>query len=638
MPGTYKLLTAFLAFTGCLSLVISGEINPAFLTPGLALIYGYYRFIKGAAPLPGRVVGALSAAALVALLFDAIFVSSDFFLAVAHMTITFQAIKSFDLKEPWDHLQVYFMAILQLVMTSELTFSIAVGAVFVLFLAVQIAAMVLSHFIKEGTLGKVSVKRPLVLISLSAFLMSAVFFVAIPRFKGGVLGRKASSTIKSVGFSEKVEFGSFGDVLKDETIVMRAELSGDRLPLYWRGVTLNHFDGLSWKDTTGAKRSIYRTDGRFTVRDSEWRSVQRVFIEPLDTAAVFGLGDIVALESPGNVIMTDEAGALFLPAKSDRRFSYTVYSVPGPGEPAMPVTNVKRYLSVPEGMREPIAGLAAQVAAGGSDLQRAKAIEGFLRDNFRYSLLTAPPPSGMTPVEDFLFSSKTGFCEHFSTAMILLLRASGIPSRLVTGFSGGQVNDYGDYVIVRQSNAHSWVEALIGGKWLRFDPTPAEDYRKASLSFLFLDSLRMKWYRYVVGFSSADQRTLVRSLSVPVFELPAIRLKVRPVYIVFAAAGIFFFMAAVLLRGASFVRQPYETRLYLRFRRAVKGRGGSVGPSSTSRGVMREALRLRMNEEDVREFIRLYEEARFGGKGGFSEKRLRSLYKSLLASSMRTAR
>lgn len=628
MPRLYKSITAVLAFTGCISLIITGELNPVFLLPGLAVIPGYYRFLRGRPALPKWAIGGLSMAALTLLLFDALIVSADYFIAVAHMTVVFQAIKSFDLRDPWNHLQVYFMSLLQLVMTSELTISMVVGAVFIVFLLALIMAMVFSHFMQERTVHRVGFKRPLIFISIFAFVATAAFFVAIPRVKGGVWGRKSTAGIKSVGFSERVDFGSFGEVLLDSSVVMRVKLSGKRLPLYWRGLALDYFDGLSWKDTLKRRRRIYRTGGRFVLQSGGQKepAVQKVFVEPMDTSVVFGLGEVTAVESGGRILLKNEAGALFLPEKSNRRFLYTVYSIPY----SEPAKNISKYLQIPAGMRR-ISTLSFKVAGKGrADLERANMIDEFLKTDYKYSLTVNPPPPGMTAVEDFLFNSGKGFCEHYATAMVLMLRSMAIPARIVTGFKGGEENRYGDYVIVRQSNAHSWVEAVIDGVWRRFDPTPPGAPEETMLFSLYLDALRMNWYRYVVGFSSKDQVMLIKSVTMPVFTVPEIRgikVVVRPLYIVIIVAVFTLLVAVFLLPALKFERHPLETKLYLRFRDRVRKKGGDIRASSTPSEVMREAVKLQMDENAVSEFIRMYEESRFGGVR--MDSRMKRIYRFL---------
>jgi transglutaminase-like putative cysteine protease len=622
MPPIYKAITAALALTGCVSLIVSGELNPVFVMPGVALFVGYYRHFRGFGAAPPWVIGGLSVAALLVLSFEILFISDDFLVAVAHMTITFQAIKSFDLREPWDPLQVYFMSLLQLIISSELALSMVFAGVFVAFLVTLIVAMVFTHFLKEGTLYKVRLTRPLMFVTLFVFVSTVLLFVAVPRVKSGFFGRKLTRGIRSVGFSDRVDLGSFGNVLLDPTIVMRVEVSGRRLPLYWRGVTLDYFDGVSWKDTMKGRERIFRRRGRFLIGPEGYGedvpySIQKVTAEPMDTNVLFGLGEMNVIESPGYILYRDNAGSLFLNAKSYRRLSYTVHSLPESGRALM---NKRRYMQVPAGMEWMEEVLGGLLEDDMGDLEMAVRVELWLRENFKYSLRTAPPPPGTTPLEDFLSNSRTGFCEHFASAMVMMLRAAGVPARIVTGFHGGEENSYGDYIIVRQSNAHSWVEASIDGRWRRFDPTPLVLQEKSPLSSLYLDSIRMSWYRYVIGFSRSDQFDILRAMHRPLISTPrisGIKVEVRPVYISVLFVALAFVAVRFMPRGAlkRFMRRPPETALYLKFRGRVRRMGGRVGESTTASELMDEAVNLSFQKDLVAAFLRMYEEARFGGRG-----------------------
>lgn len=631
MPQLYRILTAILAFTGCLSLVISGELNPLMSIAGIGLFPGYYRFLKGMSHAPRWAIGGFSVLTLLIFFFDSLIVSNDYFIGVAHLTIAFQAIKSFDLKEPWDHLQVYFMSLLQLIIASELTHSIAFGVIFMLFLVALVAAMVIAHFMKEGTTfpgssrnDKVGIKKPVIYISLLALLITVIFFVSIPRVSGGIWGKSHAKSIRTAGFSERVDFGSFGDVKLDPTVVMRVELSGNvEGPYYWRGMTLNHFDGISWMDTFKEKAWIYKEDGRFNIKPfkKEGAIIQRIFLEPMDTDVVFGLSEIAAVEAGGTILFKDDAGALFLPAKKGKRFNYTVYSISG-----MPALkgNISDYLQLPAGI-EKISKLAHGITERkDKDLDKVIKIEKYLRQNYTYSLSTSSPSKGISPIEDFLFNSKKGYCEHYATSMVLMLRAVGIPARIVTGFSGGELNEYGGYIIVRQSNAHSWVEAVIDGKWKRFDPTPTVLVERPSALALYIDMLRLKWDRYVVAFSLSDQREIVKVISVPfkMPQMPDFRLHrfYGVIYVLLPIACIV--LIIFMLRHIEIRRYGFVTAQYMKLRKAVKNKGAKITLSSTTSEVKREAVNLGMDSK-IAEFINLYEKYRFGGKEMSREGRAR---------------
>ena len=620
----YKSLTAALALTGCASLIVSGELNVLFMTPGLAIFLGYYRYLTGRPPISRWLVAGLAVVEIFVLGFDAIMVSRDFLIAVAHMTIVFQALKSFDFHEPWDPLQVYFMALLQLIVASEIGLSMVVGSVFIVFIFVFIAVLVVSHFMKEGTIDHVDFRRPMLLISITAFVFTLVFFISLPRLKSGIWGRQAGSGIRTVGFSGAVDFGSFGDVLGDDTIVMRVEIKDSRpVPLYWRGSTVDRFDGVTWTDTFRPRKRIGSNYGFFTFEAYDLNLdellEQYVILEPLDTEVVFGLGEIAVLKSQSRLLYINKAGTIMLPQKSRRRYSYTVYSTLEPHELDMTEFNKdRRYLHLPKGM-ERVRGLAREVSGDQAlpPMERARLLEGFLLNEFDYSLQTTRPPRGVSAMEHFLFNTRTGFCQYFASSMALMLRSIGIPSRIVIGYSGGEVNMMGNYVIVRQNNAHSWVEAMIDGRWRRFDPTPLAAPSVSTGVAQALDSIRMQWYRYVIGFSGSDQRAMVRTFTMPVVRMPefrGVRLRLRPVYVLAVLAALSAVLYLIFIRGAEQRGRSYESRAYLRFRLRVRRLGGHVTESSAPQEVYKEAVTKGIDPEGAGEFIRLYERARFGGR------------------------
>ncbi|MEW6068585.1 MAG: DUF3488 and transglutaminase-like domain-containing protein [Nitrospirota bacterium] len=643
MQQIYKILTAFLALTGCVSIIMSGEINPLMSITGIGLLFGYHRSLKNMPPAPGWAISGLSALTLIVFIFDYLIVSGDYFIAVAHLTITFQAIKSFDLKEPWDNLQVYFMSLLQLIIASELTSSIAFGILFVFFLVALVNTIVFSHFIKEGViLKKIDIRRPLIYISSLTLLVTLIFFISIPRVSGGLWGKSHLKRIKTAGFSEKVEFGSFGDMILDHTIIMRVELSSNaKEPYYWRGMTLNYFDRISWKNIFQKRTQIYKEGNLFNIKPfkKEEAVIQSIFLEPLDTDVVFGLSEIAAVESKGLNIFMDNAGSLFLPWKKGKRFAYVVYSINDQNNPPSPPfskggkgglsgENINNYLKMPSGM-EKISRLAYKIISRkDKDIEKAIKIENYLRNNYMYSLSTSPPPDGVSPVEDFLFNTKKGYCEHYATSMVLMLRAVGIPARIVTGYLGGELNEYGNYIIVRQSNTHSWVEAAIDGVWKRFDPTPPIDVKRPSAIALYIDMLKMKWNRYIIAFSLSDQKAILKTFSLPL-RIPLMPdVGFRKFYVIYFLLTLIVLAAIIfLLRHLKFRRYGFVTAQYIKARKIIKNRGAKITLSSTPSEVEKEAIKIGMSNK-ISEFIKLYEEYRFSGKEIRCEDRVR--YRNLI--------
>lgn len=621
MLTLYKYVTALLAFASTISLLMTGEMNPLFALPGVIMMFpGYFRYITGRPPISRWLVAGLALLEILVLSFDLVFVSSDYLIAIAHMTIVFQALKSFDMREPWDPLQVYFMSLLQMIIVSELSLSILVGVAFGIFIVIFMAAMVLSHFMKEGTLGKMRVSRPVTIVSVTALILTVFFFVSVPRTSGSLWGRQSAVRHKTVGFGGDLDLGSYGEVLENPAIAMRVEVFGQEPPYYWRGSTLDIFDGRSWRSSSEKKRSVIRSGSSYYLdrrwlRKSENNIKQDIIVEPMDTNIIFTLGIPVIVKARGWMLDIDDSGTLSLRGKSGRRVSYTVISQSDNVASRRPVKDLQSSLQLPAGMGA-VASLAARVSEGkDGDMQIAMAIETHLLNNYQYTLSPAPAPSGVSPVDWFLGEGREGYCEHYSTAMALMLRTLGIPARIVTGFYGGESNEFGDYVIVRQSNAHSWVEADIDGAWVRFDPTPARAGSGKGGLALMLDNLRMQWYRYIIGFGRSDQVAMLSTLTMPVFKTPDIKglsIDVSPLYfLVIVASGI---LAAVLLIGRQNVgiRHSYSSRVYLKFRARVKKKGGLVLSSSSAEEVAIEALRLGGRPESVNILTTTYLRCRFG--------------------------
>ena len=226
-------------------------------------------------------------------------------------------------------------------------------------------------------------------------------------------------------------------------------------------------------------------------------------------------------------------------------------------------------------------------------------LDWFRNEPFVYTL--APPPLEGDIVDDFLFDTRRGFCEHYAGAFVVLLRAAGIPSRVVTGYQGGEINPTGDYMIVRDSDAHAWAEALLDGVWQRFDPTAAVAPSRiesglgaalpqeepvpylARLDMTWLKNLRLhwdavnyQWQRGVVGFNVQRQHDVLRDLGLE---------RATPWQIVaLVAAMVIVWGAGIALARPGCTRAPRPggrlwTRLGRRLARAGLPRRPARGPA-----------------------------------------------------------
>jgi hypothetical protein len=382
--------------------------------------------------------------------------------------------------------------------------------------------------------------------------LSLPFFFVMPRFGGGVAQGFADTT--ATGFSEKVELGQVARIKKNQQVVMRVEL--DRIPgryLRWRGVVLEHYDGRSWSLlSSGRNKPIGtsqtrrlpgagnddqepRIDWNYPVQEAGFSSSeiveQKIMLEPLDTPVLFAAKKAVSLRGPISSLQVDFYTGALSTTVLRRRLNYSVRSdvgVPNDHElradpvAELPADYARLYLQLPRTASIPrIKALAHEVtrdAEAASPFDKAKAIETFLKTRFGYTLNLKI--SGDDPLAEFLFEAREGHCEYFATAMVIMLRTLGIPARIVNGFQMGEYNDVNHMFTVRQSDAHSWVEAYFphSQAWVEFDPTPAagiNDYSQGGLAARFrkyMDAMEVFWLNYIVTLDSDEQASILNSL------------------------------------------------------------------------------------------------------------------------------
>jgi protein-glutamine gamma-glutamyltransferase len=383
-------------------------------------------------------------------------------------------------------------------------------------------------------------------VSIGAMLIGAVLFFFFPRFSGGYLGGSSMNPQLMSGFSEDVELGEIGEIKKNSALVMRVE-TGQPVPyawLRWRGIALTTFDGKRWfSPERGGDTLLANSDGWIPIPAGESRAdnsamVVRysVLLEPIATDAIFVPGKPMALrgnfagESPGAIyrnrrayLVWDSTGSLFNPLHN-----YTIVRYSGMSR--LPSRNVAKlraasavypraisetYLQLPS-LDPRIPALAKSITAHvPTPFDKAEAMESYLSTHYAYTL-DLVGKAGASPLSHFLFETRAGHCEYFASAMAVMLRTLGIPSREVNGFLPGEYNNLGGDYIVRASDAHSWVEAYFPGSgWVTFDPTPpATGVNSGFLSQLGLivDWIQLNWDEWVINYDFAHQVVLAQNL------------------------------------------------------------------------------------------------------------------------------
>ena len=375
-------------------------------------------------------------------------------------------------------------------------------------------------------------------------VLALPFFLIAPRTTSSALKRGGSGLAGVIGFSDSVTLGDIGQLKRNDEIVMhvRVEDSGiaPAAGLRWRGVALDEFTGRGWLKSVEARRFEDKTDDRGffklgTTEDVARLTSQTFVLEPLDTAVLFGAPRILAVQGRLPFVRVDSEGAIQTRPHDQEKVVYKVYSdTSAPGEmvlrsdPLDYLVPAARYLQLPGNLDSRIAALAKSVvvsAGARTGYDEARAIESHLRDNYQYSLdLKAGGPD---PLADFLFHVRSGHCEYFSTAMVVMLRTRGIASRVVNGFLPGEYNEASGAYTVRQSDAHSWVEVYLprNSSWVTFDPTPPAGRTARVRTGLaaqlskYTEALELMWFQYVVGYDQQEQHSLATSLRKDLLDL-----------------------------------------------------------------------------------------------------------------------
>ncbi len=370
-------------------------------------------------------------------------------------------------------------------------------------------------------------------LSVPLFLMTGVLFIAFPRVGLGMFSFGRSAGQQVTGFGANVELGDFGVIRSDATVVLRVtpphlgDDPPDLVSIRMRGTSFDHYDGRRWTrsrelsaESIGRLGTHYRIPIRMpTLRDAEWH----VVLDALDEPVIFLPPQTVGLQIPPRVVGSMDVGREITIAPGvDIRYEdgdglglrYVAYTSPDAVlDPVLDPEMARRYLQVPDG-HERVAALAREWTRGATTpAAQIRAIQGHLRDSgeFTYSL-SMPDVGDRLPLDVFLFEARRGHCEYYSTALAVMLRTLGIPTRNATGFLGGRFNSYGRYYALAQGDAHSWVEAwLVGHGWVTLDPTPAARGEIGPEPGLFgavgeiLDALRTRWASDVVSYDLRRQ-------------------------------------------------------------------------------------------------------------------------------------
>ncbi|HBB96738.1 MAG TPA: hypothetical protein DC054_15270 [Blastocatellia bacterium] len=486
---------------------------------------------------------------------------------LAHLILFLSAVKLLQRKADRDWFFLYLISFFEVLLAAGLTASPIFLATLILYLSCALSTVVAFEIQRARRKVKTSQTRllvppdstlfrrlpmrlwrrryletrrlPLVSVGLLVLIVGLAlpFFLITPRTVSSALKRGGVGVSGFIGFSDNVTLGEIGRLKGNDEIFMHVRVeNSNAIPpagLRWRGVALDEFTGRSWKKSRLAERwekaeadrnNLFKIG---TTADLARLTTQMFFLEPVDTPALFGAPRIVGVQGQIPFVQVDAENSIQTQAHDQERIVYKIYS--DTTEPSATVLRADplqypaaagRYLQLPANIDRRIEALAHKVTAnaGPDGYDKARAIESYLRDNYVYSLdLKA---TGEEPLSDFLFRVRAGHCEYFATAMAVMLRTQGVASRLVNGFLPGEYNSAAGAYTVRQSDAHSWVEAYFPqtGSWVTFDPTPPAGRtareRNGLAGYLskYSEAFELMWFQYVIGYDKQEQHSLVTSL------------------------------------------------------------------------------------------------------------------------------
>lgn len=355
----------------------------------------------------------------------------------------------------------------------------------------------------------------LLLSGMGGFLLCAALFAVVPRLEFRFPLHRLSRQQMVTGFSESITLREVTGVKMSRRVVARAEFPvPPRTPptaLHLRGIAYSRLDKDGWK--TGGTGAARTTRAGFqhvvgTAPAAVPLAVADITLEASETSALFAYPHPVILEGSLGEVLADGEGNLMLPRSGHPTMRYRIrFAEEIPPRRAAPPG--REFLEIPPELA-PESALGREIAGEtGADAERAGRLLRFLRSGFRYTL--SDPASSL---REFLFTKRAGYCEHFASALAVMLRGAGIPSRVAAGYYGGEWSDLGGYLIVRESDAHAWTEGWIDGRWVTLDATPAQDGNSPFLARtgtpgLYLDWLRQRWDKYVINFSLRMQAEAV---------------------------------------------------------------------------------------------------------------------------------
>jgi hypothetical protein len=552
-----------LVLTGFASVATTGTLSLGILIAIIAAlaVRAYFLFSGHVLTVPEQWGTALTVGYTAFYLIDYFFLSASFLNATVHLVLFVTVMRTFSLRRDRDR---YFLAVISFLLVlsaAVLTVNSAFLFWFALFLLSAVGTFILMEMknaagkagVQDGGIPSGPAKRTLAfsltiitpVLALGILLAGTLIFFILPRVSAGYLSAYSPVNRLSTGFSDHVELGAIGEIQRSSSVVMHVQFDGEYrgvAGIKWRGVALSKFDGHSWSNTHQRFPANRLIDGSYDLQPEnslEWDSFDQVdtpgrgrtspkkqnmvhyrtWLEPIGTNVFFLAPRAQRLRGNYRIVAMDGAGDVFNLDSGHPIAAYEAWSDIGRAAPdalrqtshLYPQKISELYLPLPD-IDQRIPLLARQITdRSGNNYDKAVALERYLQTRFGYTL-QLPSTNLADPLANFLFVRKQGHCEYFASAMAVMLRTLGIPSRVVTGFQSGEFNDLSGQYVVRASDAHAWVEAYFPDYgWISFDPTPPSAAVVPAgwgRLALYIDAAESFWREWVVNYDISHQYTL----------------------------------------------------------------------------------------------------------------------------------
>ena len=446
------------------------------------------------------------------------------------LLVMFLALKLLELRAARDAvataLLCYFLVLGQFLFTQTMTTALLAGLTVLITTAALLAAS------DDRPQPQQQLRRAALMLA-QAMPFMLLLFVLFPRVQGPLWGLPQDRFSAVSGLSDTMAPGTIAQLSQSDAIAFRVRFEGAvpaQSQLYWRGPVMPAFDGRSWRvtQTRGAYPAVPYS-GSGTPVDYE------VTLEPHGKFWLFALEMPATL--PADSALTIDYQPIARQAVRNRlRYTQSAWPEAIAGEKESPAV-LRAALALPEAgnPRTRAVGAAWRAQHGDDGAAILAAAENLFNQQLLIYTLN-PPLLGADMVDEFLFDTKRGFCEHFAAAFVFSLRTAGVPARVVAGYQGGEVNPVDGYLEVRQYDAHAWAEAWIAGRgWVRIDPTaisapsrinsnlaaaiPAGEGLPLLARVAWLKDLRHRldavtngWNQWVLGYNPQRQRDLLASL------------------------------------------------------------------------------------------------------------------------------